>query len=275
MVAFLLTIGKRNRIQIIIFQLSIVFFSACVSTKSVTYFQGGKSIDTARYTTLSPVAALASTIQTGDILAIIVSSTSEETNTLFNFPNTNTVNTTIFPGSNSQGQQPLGYMVDGQGNVSLPLVGRVKVLGLSIKEANTLIADKLNQYLKDPTVTIRQLNHKVTVLGEVNRPGVFNLLDNQTTLLELVGMAGDLTVFGRRDNIVLIRTTNNKREMIRLDFTSRDLLTSPYFFVQNNDVLYVEPRNGKLTSADRTVQLLPIFLGVTSTLLVLVNILIR
>lgn len=267
--------SNETALKIIVFLSFVVSFTSCVSTKSVTYLQGNKATDTARYTSLVPVEPPVSTIQTGDILAIIVSSTSEETNTLFNLPNTNTVNTTIFPGSNTQGQQPLGYMVDATGNVSMPLIGKVKLVGLTSREANALLAQKLNQYLKDPTVTIRQLNHKVTVLGEVNRPGVFNLLDNQTTLLELIGVAGDLTVFGRRDNVVLIRTTDKKREMIRLDFTSRELLTSPYFYVQNNDVLYVEPRNGKLTSTDRTVQLLPIFLGITSTIVGLVYIILR
>ncbi|MFD2573301.1 polysaccharide biosynthesis/export family protein [Spirosoma soli] len=267
--------SSRYWLKLLGFQAVVALFCSCVSTKSVTYFQGNKNIDTARYSTLKPIEPVMSTIQPGDILAIVVASTSEESNRLFNFPNTSTVNTTVFPGSTSQGQQPLGYIVDASGNVTLPIAGKIKLVGLTIKDANALVKEKLSEYVKDPGVSIRQLNHKVTVLGEVNRPGVFNLLSDQTSILELVGMAGDLTIYGRRDNVVLIRTTNNKREVVRLNFTSRDLLNSPYFFAQNNDVLYVEPRNGKLTATDRTVQLLPIFLGVTSTLLVLVNLLIR
>ncbi|GAB3024972.1 polysaccharide biosynthesis/export family protein [Spirosoma pulveris] len=216
-----------------------------------------------------------SIIEKGDILAIVVTSLSEESNELINFPNVHPLNLTIFPGATTQGQQPLGYMVDEAGNVNVPLVGNVKLIGLSIKDANKLLVEKLGKYLTNPSVTVRQLNYKVTVLGEVNRPGIFSLLDNKTTLPDLLGMAGDLTVYGRRDNVMLIRMTGSKREVIRLNLTDRNVLNSPYYFVQNNDVVYIEPRSGKLTAADRTVQLLPIYLGITSTLLFLANILFK
>lgn len=262
-------------IALINFGFLMIFFSACTSTKSVTYFQGGRKVDTASYSTLEPVTPLQSIIEKGDILAIVVTSLSEESNELINFPNVHPLNLTIFPGATTQGQQPLGYMVDEAGNVNLPLAGNVKLVGLSIKDANKLLVEKLGKYLTNPSVTVRQLNYKVTVLGEVNRPGIFSLLDNKTTLPDLLGMAGDLTVYGRRDNVMLIRMTGSKREVIRLDLTSRNVLNSPYYFVQNNDVVYIEPRSGKLTSADRTVQLLPIYLGITSTLLFLANILFK
>lgn len=258
-----------------LYLLLVAILSSCVSPRSVTYFQGGKAVDSARVSQLLPVTPPKVTIQTGDILAIFVTSTSAESNTLFNFQNTNPVYTTTLPGSNAQGQQPLGYLVDDAGYVTLPLIGRVLVNGLSIKEASALLTKKAGEFLRDPVVTIRQLNHRITVLGEVNRPGVFNLPNNETTLPELMGMAGDLTIFGRRDNVMLIRMTNDKREVIRLDLTNRSLLNSPYFYVQNNDVLYVEARKGRLTSSDRSVQLLPIYVGVASALLFLVNILVR
>lgn len=251
---------------------------SCTSTKTITYFQGQGPIDTARYSTLATIAPTVTRIQPDDILAIVVSSLSDESNILFNFSNINALTTTSFPGSINGGagrNQPLGYLVDPMGNVDIPLVGKMKLAGMTLEEAGSFVKEKLNKYLKEPTVNVRQLNHKFTVIGEVTRPGVYNLLDNHTTLPEVIGMAGDLTVYGRRTNIMLIRTTNGQREVIRLDLTSRQVLDSPYYFIRNNDVVYIETLPGKITSTDRTVQLLPIFLGVTSTLLVIVNLILR
>lgn len=267
--------GKKVIINLVICQIFLAILSSCVSLKSVTYFQGKDGKDSARYSAIPLATASVPRIEEGDILAIIVASLSEESNKLFNFPNVTPVYTTIFPGATTQGQQPLGYMVDESGNVNLPLAGKIKVSGLSIKEANALLTERLSRYLKDPSVNIRQLNQKVTVIGEVNRPGVLNLLNAQTSLPELIGMAGDLTIFGRRDNVMLIRTKNDNREVVRLDLTSRNVLNSPYFFVQNNDVIYIEPRSARVTAADRTVQLLPIVLGATSSILVLISIFLK
>ena len=264
--------------KIIACLLIVPMFYSCTSTKTITYFQGQSAVDTARYSTLATIEPSITRIQPDDILAIVVSSLSDESNVLFNFSNTNALTTTSFPGSSNGGggrNQPLGYLVDPMGNVDIPLVGKAKVAGSTLEEAGIIIKEKLAKYLKEPTVNVRQLNHKFTVIGEVGRPGVYNLLDNHTTLPEVIGMAGDLTVYGRRNNVMLIRTTDNKREVIRLNLTSRQVLDSPYYFIRNNDVVYVETLPGKITSTDRTVQLLPIFLGVTSTLLVIVNLLLR
>ncbi|MES2519131.1 MAG: polysaccharide biosynthesis/export family protein [Bacteroidota bacterium] len=212
-------------------------------------------------------------IQSDDILAITVSSLSEESNIVFNFPNINAITTTNFPGS-SNGQprnQPLGYLVDPSGNIEMPLVGKTKLLGLTLEESGNLIKEKLEKFLKEPTVNVRLLNHKFTVIGEVNKPGVYNLLDNHTTLPEVIGMAGDLTIYGRRDNVMIVRTTNGKREVVKINLTSREFLDSPYYFIQNADVIYVETMKGKITSTDRTIQLIPIVTGVASTFILLLN----
>jgi polysaccharide biosynthesis/export protein len=257
------------------FLLFIPFLYSCVSTKNITYFQGKGSVDTTRYTTLSAIEPMIPKIQSDDILAITVSSLSEESNIIFNFPNINPITTTNFPGS-STGQsrnQPLGYLVDPLGNIEMPLVGKIKLLGLNLEEAGTLIKEKLEKFLKEPTVNVRLLNHKFTVIGEVNRPGVYNLLDNHTTLPEVIGITGDLTIYGRRDNLMLIRTTNGKREVVKIDLTKRDFLDSPYYYIQNGDMIYVETMKGKITSTDRTIQLIPIVTGVASTFILLLNLL--
>lgn len=257
--------------------LLMIVFSACTSTKKITYFQGREALDTARYTRLASIRPTVSKIQPDDILSIVVSSLSEESNLLFNFSNVTALTMTQFPGSlgGAGNRQPLGYLVDSAGAVNMPLIGRVNVAGLTLEAAERFIKEQLDKYLKETTVNVRQLNHKFTVIGEVNRPGVYNLLDNHTSLPEVLGTAGDLTVYGRRDNVMLIRTVQGNREIVKIDLTARTVLNSPYYFIQNDDVIYIEPRLGKVTSTDRSVQLVPIFLGVASTLLVAVSLLTR
>lgn len=260
----------RHCIKVSSWFLFISSFWCCTSIKTVTYFQDKETADTARYATLATIVPPVSTIQPNDVLAIIVTSLSEESNALFNILNTTTVPLASYGAG--VGSQSLGYLVDPTGNVTMPLVGEVKLTGLTLEAASQLINEKLAKYLKETTVNVRYLNRKFTVIGEVTRPGVYNLLDNNRTLPEVIGIAGDLTVFGRRDNVTIIRTTVDKREVIKIDLTNRNVLESPYYFIQNNDVVYVEAKAGKITSSDRTLQLLPIFLGATSAILVLINI---
>ncbi|GAB4016636.1 hypothetical protein GCM10028808_45700 [Spirosoma migulaei] len=174
-------------------------------------------------------------------------------------------------GGGGNNSQPLGYLIDSSGYTNLPLAGKVKLAGLTNTEAEQLVKDKLDKYLKEVTVSIRNLNRRFTVFGEVGRPGVYNLLNDRTTLPQIISSVGDLTTYGRRDNVMIIRTINEKREIVKVDLTKRDILNSPYYYIRQDDIIYVEPRPGRITSTDRTLQLAPIFLGVTSTLLVILN----
>lgn len=260
------------RLKLLLFFMAIILLSSCVTTKNFTYLQEKGSLDTIRYQSLDQISPEVATIQPDDIIGIIVSSLNEESNELFNFSNLNSITMSNFSGIGGVPKnQPLGYLIDPMGNIYMPLVGKINLMGLTLEEASNLIKDKLNGFLKEPTVSVRMLNHKFTVLGEVNRPGVYNLLDNHTTLLDVLGMSGDLTIFGRRDNLMLIRTTNRKREVVKINLTDRNLINSPYFFIQNNDMVYVETLKGKITSTDRTIQLIPIVTGVASTFILLMS----
>lgn len=258
--------------------LSSAFFSSCVTvdTRKITYFQ---SADTLPYQVLPPITPHVTRITHDDILAVTVSSLSEESNIVFNFPNINALTTTVYPGvigGAQTGRQPLGYLVDSTGKIEMPLVGKVKLTGLTLEQAGDSIKGRLLNYLKEPTVNVRYLNHKFTVIGEVNRPAVFNLLDDHTSLPEALGMAGDLTIYGLRKNLMLIRTTKDKREVVRIDLTSRDFFNSPYYYLRNNDVIYVDVSKGKVTFTDQRVQqlqLIPIFTGIATTLVVILNLL--
>lgn len=258
--------------------LSLSFFTSCVSTKNVTYFQGSDPLDTVRYSTLKTVSPLIPKIQPDDILAVTVSSLSAESNEVFNFQNVTPLITSNFPGVSSNGMarnQPLGYLVDPAGNIEMPLIGKVHVADLALEEAGVKIKEVLGKYLKEPTANVRFLNQKFTILGEVNRPGIYNLTDNHTSLPEVLGIAGDLTIFGRRDNLMLMRTTDGKREIVKLNLNSRDVLETPYYYIRSGDIIYVEPTKGKITSSDRTLQLIPIATGVTTSLVLLLNLLFK
>ena len=264
--------------QLLITVISLFLLASCVTTKNVTYFQGSDPLDTIRYAKLKNIEPLISRIQSDDILAVNVSSLSAESNEVFNFPNMTPIITSNLPGNSTNGMartQPLGYLVDPNGYIEMPLIGKVQVNNLLLEEAATKIKQELTKFLKEPTVSVRYLNQKFTVIGEVNRPGVYNLLNNHVTLPEAIGVVGDLTIFGRRDNVMLIRTTEGKREIIKLNLNGREVLESPYYFIRNNDIIYIEPTKGKITSSDRTLQLIPIATGVTTSLVLLLNLLFK
>ncbi|MDI9867388.1 polysaccharide biosynthesis/export family protein [Flectobacillus sp. DC10W] len=242
--------------------------TSCVQTKQIVYFQG----DTTRYISIQAPPPVIKTIQPKDILAVMVNSLSEESNVMFNLPNTAALTYTNFSLNSGMGRaQPAGYLVDSLGYISMPLIGKVNVKGLTLISAADTITRKLNLYLKEPAVTVRILNHKFSVLGEVNRPGVYNLIEDRVSIPEALGMAGDLTIFGKRNNILLIRErVIGKRELVRIDLTSRDILISPYYYIEQNDVLYIEPLKSKATATDQNYQLVPIFTGIISALGILI-----
>ena len=235
------------------------FLTSCTTTKQTVYFQG----DTASYISLKTISPKSVRVQPEDILGITVSSLSEEANKMFELPISAGLRYTIYPGNIGGGQgQPLGYQVDSLGLIEIPLVGRVKVSNLTNSEAADTLRRRLNAYLKEPTVNVRILNHKFTILGEITRPATYNILDNRTSLPEAIGMAGDLTIFGRRENVMIIRQENNKREQVRVNLLSRDVLNSPYYYLRNGDIIYIEPSRVRATYNDRTFQLLPIITSI-------------
>jgi len=138
-----------------------------------------------------------------------------------------------------------GYFIDEIGNVSLPIIGNVKIAGLTRDAATLLIQDKLAPYIKDPIVSIRILNFKVTVLGEVKSPGQIQAVNERLSLLEAIGAAGDLLITGERKNVLVIRENNGLKKEYRLDLTSTELLSHPACYLEQNDVVYIEPNSTK------------------------------
>jgi len=168
---------------------------------------------------------------------------------------------------NVRSQESLqSYLVNNEGNINYPLLGTIPVSGLTRLELEKKIQEKLLKYVKDASVDVRILNYKVTVLGEVNRPGTFNVDDNRITLLQALGLAGDLSVYGKRDNIMVIRDVNGIQKSARIDITSANFIYSPYYYLNQNDTVVVEP-NGAQIQASGFNRNLSIYVSIASLLL--------
>lgn len=249
--------------KIIYFFLIATVISSCgVKYKSIPYFTdlpaGNQAEDINNQTVLK--------IQQDDILAITVSSLSAEANAIFNVANNQSGGTTTSEGV-------IGFTVDKSGNLYLPYLGAVTVEGLSTADARELIQKKLNDgnYLKNGVVSLRLANFKISVLGDVARPGVFPIKSERVTLIEALGMAGDLNITAKRNDVLLIRENLGKRQQIRLDLQSKDLFNSPYYYLENNDVLVVTPSEAKYASVDSSYRNAGLVISVLSVLALLIT----
>ena len=181
--------------------------------------------------------------------------------------NTNNSNSVVTSsGSNQVGS---GYLVNSDGNIQLPILGFIPVAGRTTKDVKESITATLleKKLLIDPIVTIHHLNYEVTVIGEVGKPSVINVPSEKISLLKALGLAGDITVYGKKDNVLLIREINGKRRVKRLDLNSPDFLRSPYYYLQPNDVVYVEANKQKISNASGTRQTIAIVLSGLSLVL--------
>ncbi|WP_316844691.1 polysaccharide biosynthesis/export family protein [Pedobacter psychrodurus] len=226
---------KQINISVII--LLVVLISSCVSTKNVPYFQdvslAGKSVleSTADYSDPK--------IQVDDILSISIFTGDPE--------NTGVVNQVSSVTTVGQ-QQVSGYLVDKKGEIELAVIGKIKLAGLTTFEARDTIRSRAKELFKNPTVQVRFANFKVTVLGEVARPAAYTLPNEKVSVLDAIGLAGDLTIYGKRENILLIREVNGKKEFARLNLNSEMLFKSSYFYLKQNDVIYVEPNKARVAA---------------------------
>ncbi|MEX0882147.1 MAG: polysaccharide biosynthesis/export family protein [Cyclobacteriaceae bacterium] len=186
-------------------------------------------------------------IQKGDLLKITVSSLNPESNLLFNAG----VMSTTESGQISNAAVPLneGYLVDKEGNVNFPVLGMVSLAGLTKEEAIAKMSERLEEYIKDPIVNLQYLNFKITVIGEVDNPNTFTIPTDRISILEALGLAGDMTEYGKRENVLIIRDEDGMRKAVRLNLNDKAILNSPYFMLHQNDVIYVEPDKIKAIQA--------------------------
>ena len=230
----------------------------------ITYFQNLAPTDTAMRIATGSTAAAAPYVyrlQPGDILAIAVSSLNAEADIAFNpFAR---IGFALSPSANTQENNnlPIGYRVSETGTITFPKLGAIRIADRTLSSLETMLHDTLRQFLREPFVSARLLNFKVSVLGEVNRPSIYTVQNEKITLTEAISLAGDLTVFGKRDNVMVIRETAGKREFIRVDLTQRNTFTSAAYYLKPNDVIYVEPKSSKKAQASRTLPYIPAILG--------------
>jgi len=232
---------KKNIFYILI---AVISLSSCGSYKNIPYFQDLKeTIPTdEQVENYSPL-----TIQTADILGINVSSRNPESSAIFNY-NLNRVNGNVY--DTSADNPVTGYLVDQNGNIHLPLIGDLKVVGLTTAELREKLNQTLLTYYKDPVVNVRILNFKISIYGDVLRPNIYTIQNERTTITQALSLAGDLNITAKR-NVVLIREIDGKRKFIPLDLTSKKLFESPYFYLKNNDEIYVQPDRTKYATVDR------------------------
>jgi polysaccharide export outer membrane protein len=246
----------------------VIFFfffslSACVKNRNIIYFQNDafKSDSSFQFNNQAPVYK----IQTNDVLFVQVYSQEEKNSNLFNLRSLDRVNNV-----NEALLFIQGYPVDVEGKIAIPNLGVFQVKGLSVDEVKSLIQKELDKYFQEEAryVMVKLVSFKISVLGEVKKPGHFYVYNNQLTLLEAMAIAGDLTDLGNRKKIKLIRQKSGGFEVVVLDITKPETIASKYFYLQPNDQIYVDPMKAKVRRANFPV-LTTTFAGISSAVLVI------
>ncbi|WP_428329094.1 polysaccharide biosynthesis/export family protein [Mucilaginibacter sp.] len=267
---------KRKSFFLVLMLLSgfilITSLNSCVNSKKLAYFTNVPKDSIAKMQLSSSQV----TIRQNDILKITIGSLDETTTKILNGANMGSDNSSAGAGmstgssSSSSPGSLSGYLVDETGNIKIPLIGRMEVAGLTKSQLEDKITETLTtkKIAIDPIVSVRIINFKITILGEVGRPGVISVPNERITVLEALGEAGDLTPFGKRNNILLVREDGDKRIYKRFSLNDDQIFNKDYYYLKNQDILYVEPNNAKAASADRSTQILPIIISTLSLLIV-------
>ena len=187
------------------------------------------------------------TIKPDDLLSILVMANDEKSTMLFNLPQE--LGNNLYGGYAQGAPTPPGYLVNSDGNIQFPIIGNIQLAGMTRTQAIEKLKEELSSYIVNPTISIRILNFRVTVLGDVRNPGTFTIPNERITVLEALGIAGDLLITGERENILVVRDDDGKKREFRIDLTSESLFSSPVYYLQQNDVIYVEPNRAKRNSS--------------------------
>ncbi len=243
----------------------VLTFVGCSTAKRVPYFKNiADSVNVS--STLPHSNYIDPKIEPNDILQVVIQTIDPKTHNVFSQENTKETVGTV---------QTSGYLVDKQGYVELPVVGRLKVAGMTTTEAKKAIRERATKVYKEPVVNVRFANFYVTVLGEVGRPGRYIVTNEKVSIIDALGMAGDMTIFGKRENVLLIREEEDKKVFIRFDLNKTDCFQSPYYYLNSGDVIYIEPNKAKARTAttdasrDRYFTLIASALSLTVSIILL------
>jgi polysaccharide export outer membrane protein len=228
---------KFNKVLIIAF-ITLLLANSCASSKDIQYFQNVEN-----EVLIDSTSTFSAKIQSGDLLYINVTTINAEAALPFNL-----YESPKLQNSNSIGK-PLPYLVDDDGNINFPVLGKLKIVGLTTKELTNKLEMDLEEYITNPTINIRFDNFRVSVLGEVVKPGAYQVLNERISVIEAIGLAGDLTIYGQRDNVLLVRIENGEKIFTTLDLTNKNIFNSPYYNLKQNDIIYVSPNKTKVNSS--------------------------
>jgi len=246
-----------------------IAFASCVSNKNIAYFQDIQAVNQAK---LENAASFTEpVIQTDDILSINIFTLNPQTGLVIN----QAAATPLLGGNSSTSlgqQQTTGFLVDKNGEIELALVGKVKVAGLTTYQARELVRDRVGTFYKEPNVQLRFANFKVSVLGEVSSPSAYSLPNEKVSVLDALSLAGDLTIYGKRENVLIVRDNNGKKEFARLNLNSSEIFSSPFYYLKQNDVIYVEPNKRKVSASNSAqIQTIGVLASVVSVIVLAIS----
>ena len=234
-----------KRISILLSLLMVLLLSSCISTKKVAYFQNRESVDIGLSKGLYDAK-----IMPKDILQIKVFTITPEASEPFNLLKTNTTSSTSYQNDLSS---VYNYLVDNSGDIYFPVVGKIHLGGLSKNEAEKLLKSKIAPFMsekEDFLVHVRMINYKYSVIGGVNKPGMFTTQNEKVNIIEAIAQAGDLTLYGERDKVFLIReNSEGEKEFHQLNLNDANIISSPFYYLQQNDIIYVEPNKAQARSS--------------------------
>lgn len=233
--------------QLFIIAILAMIFTSCASREKIAYYQDIKNLPSSEMTNYNP------TLKEDDLLLILVSSPVPETTKDFNLT---TYNATGNVGLGVQGLDVAQgqvrhqtFLIDNKGFIQFPVIGSIKLGGLTREEALNVLNTSLKKYIVDPIVNLRILNYKITVQGEVARPGTFSVVSERITLPEAISMAGDMTIYGKRDNVLVIREIDGKKNYNFIDMTKSEFINSPFYYLSQNDLVVVEPNKTRINAS--------------------------
>jgi polysaccharide export outer membrane protein len=221
----------------------VLFLFSCASRKDIVYYQGIDGTTPQEKSNSYEIK-----MQPDDLLMIIVSAEDPEIAMPFNLKTFSVSNASKLDIVRGQETVQL-YLVDAQGTIDFPVLGKLKVSGLTRSEVLKMLQDKIAVYIKNPIINLRVMNFKISVQGEVNLPGSYPVASERITLIEALTMAKDLTIYGKRNNILVIREIDGVKSYNRVDITKSDFINSPFYYLAQNDVVYVEPNKNKINGA--------------------------
>jgi len=251
----------RGRISI--FLLLLLTIISCKTPTDIVYFQNTSDLEK-----ISSDNSFTPTFKVDDVVSILVSATDMDAARPFNLlgASIGSLETAGGDGNSNAGSEPT-YLIDEQGNIEFPVLGKLKLAGLTRIEVKEMLKEKLTVYIKDPIVNVRLKNFKITVIGEVGAPGSFTIPNERITVIEALGLAGDLEIKGKRTNITVIREKDGENTYHKLDLTSKEIFKSPVYYLAQNDVLYVEPNTSRINESRTNNNLFGIVLSVVGVTL--------